>query len=440
MNKNYIISSALTLSLFFVTIINNAQAQNIGINATGATPNISAGLDIDFNNKGLLVPRVALTGANVAGPITSPATSLLVYNTMNAGAGANIVTPGYYYWNGSRWIRFSTGGAAWELTGNAGTVDGTNFIGTTDYVPFNIRVNNQKAGRIDAAGNAYFGYLAANVSTGSDNTAIGYHALLVNTAGSSNTSVGWRSLRSNTTGDWNTAIGWAALSNNTTGIWNTAGGHMALLDNTQGSYNSAFGLHSLSANTTGDRNSALGYAAFQGGATFSYSTAIGSTTSITASQQVRIGWNALSIGGPQLWTNTSDGRFKKDVKEEVPGLAFISKLRPITYHYDMDTYAKFLDLPDSLRIKECEINQEAMLQSGFIAQEVEQVAQSIGYDFIGVDKPKNDKDYYGLRYSAFVVPLVKAVQEQQTIIESQDKRIEALEEMILELKEAIKNK
>ena len=33
--------------------------------------------------------------------------------------------------------------------------------------------------------------------------------------------------------------------------------------------------------------------------------------------------------------------------------------------------------------------------SGFIAQEVEASAQSIGYDFSGVDKPKNENDFYG---------------------------------------------
>lgn len=442
MKKNHLISAVLTLSLAFFLQSNSTQAQNIGINATGLAPNTSAGLDIDFTNKGLLVPRVALTSlTSSATPIASPATSLLVYNTYTPLIipASNKHIPGYYYWNGTEWTRLFTTGDAWELKGNAGTIDGINFIGTTDNVPFNIRVNNQKAGRIDAAGNAYFGYLAAGVSTGSSNTAIGYHTLLVNSTGGSNTAVGWRSLRSNTTGGWNTAIGWASLSNNTTGEWNTAGGHMALLNNTLGSKNSAFGLHSLGGNTTGDHNSALGYAANQSGQ-YSYTTAIGAITSVTANQQVRIGWNALSIGGPQLWTNTSDGRFKKDVKEEVPGLAFISKLRPITYHYDMDTYAKFLELPDSLRIKECEINQEAMLQSGFIAQEVEALAQSIGYDFIGVDKPKNNKDYYGLRYSAFVVPLVKAVQEQQTIIETQNAKIEALEKIVLELQKAIENK
>ena len=52
-----------------------------------------------------------------------------------------------------------------------------------------------------------------------------------------------------------------------------------------------------------------------------------------------------------------------------------------------------------------------MRKSGFIAQDVEQAANAIGYDFSGVDAPKNENDFYGLRYAEFVVPLVKAVQE-----------------------------
>ena len=54
--------------------------------------------------------------------------------------------------------------------------------------------------------------------------------------------------------------------------------------------------------------------------------------------------------------------------------------------------------------------------SGFIAQEVENAAKATGYDFSGIDKPKNENDIYGLRYAEFVVPLVKAVQEQQQMI------------------------
>ena len=70
---------------------------------------------------------------------------------------------------------------------------------------------------------------------------------------------------------------------------------------------------------------------------------------------------------------------------------------------------------------------EKTLYSGFVAQEVEQAASDAGYDFSGVDKPKNPTGFYGLRYAEFVVPLVKAVQQQQQMIAAMDKRIEALE-------------
>jgi hypothetical protein len=73
------------------------------------------------------------------------------------------------------------------------------------------------------------------------------------------------------------------------------------------------------------------------------------------------------------------------------------------------------------------------LQTGFLAQEVEAVAKNIGYNFSGVDAPKNENDYYGLRYAEFTVPLVKAVQEQQTIIEAQNKKIEDLEKRLQKL-------
>src|SRR5574344_3123602 len=43
---------------------------------------------------------------------------------------------------------------AWSLNGNAGTLNGTNFIGTTDNVPLNFKVNNEYSGKI-AAVNTY---------------------------------------------------------------------------------------------------------------------------------------------------------------------------------------------------------------------------------------------------------------------------------------------
>jgi hypothetical protein len=118
------------------------QAQSVGIGT--ATPDPSARLHIEDNARGLLIPNVALTATNVAAPVTGPATSLLVYNTATAGAGATAVTPGFYYWDGSQWVRLADGGKAWLLTGNAGTNPAVNFLGTTDNNSLRIRVNNQQ--------------------------------------------------------------------------------------------------------------------------------------------------------------------------------------------------------------------------------------------------------------------------------------------------------
>jgi len=89
--------------LFTVIIIAHySNAQNVGIGTT--TPNASAALEIKAANKGFLPPRVALTGRYDSTTIPAPATSLLVYNTATAGAGVSLVTPGYYFYNGSNWI------------------------------------------------------------------------------------------------------------------------------------------------------------------------------------------------------------------------------------------------------------------------------------------------------------------------------------------------
>ena len=69
-------------------------------------------------------------------------------------------------------------------------------------------------------------------------------------------------------------------------------------------------------------------------------------------------------------------------------------------------------------------------QTGFIAQEVEAAANKLNYDFSGVYKPQNDKDPYGLSYSDFVVPLVKAVQELSSQNEALQERVSKLEAMI----------
>lgn len=148
--------------LLYVLSAKTAFPQNVGISSSsGFTPDASAALDVSYSSKGLLIPRVALTAANAAGPIASPATSLLVYNTATTGTSPNNVTPGYYYWNGAAWVMLSTtaqtASSAWATTGNTGTTAGTNFIGTTDAKDFVIKTNNTESARITSAGNLGIG-------------------------------------------------------------------------------------------------------------------------------------------------------------------------------------------------------------------------------------------------------------------------------------------
>jgi len=78
-----------------------------------------------------------------------------------------------------------------------------------------------------------------------------------------------------------------------------------------------------------------------------------------------------------------------------------------------------------------------MRRTGFIAQEVEKAATESGFTFSGIIKPKNTKDHYGLSYESFIMPLVKAVQEQQKQIENLKNENEELKKMKAEL-EALK--
>jgi len=172
-------NNKLFLALFLVADF-CSHAQNAAINNTGAQPNASAMLDITSNNKGLLIPRIALVGTNDNTTIASPSTSLLIYNTATAGTGNTAVTPGFYYWTASVWLHLITDGAAgssgWLLGGNSNTSPTTSFIGTTDAQPLVFKINNVKAGIIDSIPfNTGIGFRTFDASpTGTFNTAFGY--------------------------------------------------------------------------------------------------------------------------------------------------------------------------------------------------------------------------------------------------------------------------
>lgn len=495
----------------------------VGIGTT--TPN--GVLDVVSSNQGLLIPRVELTSTNVSAPVINPtsgvlANSTLIYNSATNGIFPNNVFPGFYYWDGLKWVRLNTE-SSWLVNGNENTNSSINFLGTLDNTDLVFKRNNVFSGKISSSNTAFGVNAFSNTSSaglrsvaigvnalktntsGNDNVALGHGALESNTTGIQNTAIGTSSLSLNTSGGYNVAIGYESLTRNTTGILNVAIGGSSLYNNSSGRFNVAIGKsamernisgisntsvgyntlynnqtgsdnvsigksslernvngsynigigssslfnnqassysiaigsdsqtnnlsgsrnvslghQSLYTNSGGSNNIAIGYRAFYLG-DYINSIALGSNTIITADNQVRIGNNTTaSIGGFTSWTNVSDERFKSNVNyKSVPGLDFILKLKPVTYHLDNDKINAFIGYKISNK-------SYTRLQTGFIAQEVAESASNIGFDFSGVDKPKNKDDYYGLRYAEFVVPLTKAIQEQQIIIQEQQKELELL--------------
>jgi hypothetical protein len=265
-------------------------------------------------------------------------------------------------------------------------------------------------------------------SAGTDNTAIGNQSLYLNKA-SRNTAVGTFALQSNETGTLNTALGVSTLVLSKTDQ-NTAIGAGSSENNSSGSGNTSLGAFSLQNNSSGSFNTAIGRSAgCINGFNPSNFTAIGAGAGYVGSNSntIEIGNTSISwIGGQVNWLTYSDARIKKNVVEDVPGIEFIMKLRPVTYNLDIHRQNEMVYGPLDSLDWEGKYDLETRKMTGFIAQEVEVAAQQCQYDFSGVRPPLDNSKLYSVSYAEFVVPLVKAMQEQQLLIEALQVEIDRL--------------
>jgi trimeric autotransporter adhesin len=305
---------------------------------------------------------------------------------------------------------------------------------------------------VDGYDNTAYGHqsLYSNTS-GAVNCAIGKWALFSNTTGHSNIATGECTLYYNTNGSYNSAYGSYALYRNTYGYYNTACGSRTLLYNTSGEQNTACGSEALFSNTTGLRNTACGAYSLYNGTTGSDNTALGryagmgafgventkctfigtdsylttSRTNVTilgygitnaqctGDNQVLLGNTAITEIRAQVTgiTAYSDKRFKSNVSENVVGLDFILKLKPVTYNENPEMLHRIWGTPDSLLLKIDHRDIQSKKFIGFLAQDVEKAASESGFDFPGIDVPRNKKEVYSLRYIDFIMPMVKSIQE-----------------------------
>lgn len=431
MKKNYILSSTIMLYLAFLSVTTTTQAQNIGINATGAAPDAGAMLDISSTNKGLLVPRVNITNLATIAPITGSATvSMLVYNT-NTTTGV-----GYHYWNGASWVRLSTGDA-WELTGNAGTNAATNFLGTTDNIDFSIRRSNLERFRLNATSvvfneNSYnydFRIESNNqaniffIDAGSDEIGIRTNAptsMLHMTNGGINVGANAMAAYDNLGADG------VAISGYNQG---TGNGYNGIEGITAGTYSGVMGL-GITQGAGGD--GVLG-------STNDWQS-IGVVGTRFNSGGANTGFGGLfvnDLGYTGWFGNVSDKRLKKDITKINNALSILTQLNPVKYYFDIEKYPNM------------GLNTE--LEYGFIAQEVNDILPEIireklfptnGASETKLNTPKENQEelFFAMDYTRLIPIAIQAIKEQQTIIEAQNTKIEALEKIVLELQKAIETK
>src|SRR5450432_4872863 len=324
-------------------------------------------------------------------------------------------------------------------------------------------LENNTVGYTNTADGAFA--LVFNTS-GTQNTATGEEASEENGTGSANTSNGYLAMFANNTGGLNTAVGVNALTNSN-GNDNSAVGVNSLVNNITGNENTALGSGALYNNTAGNGNTAIGYLSGPTSGGLSNASSIGYYAKATASNQIMLGNSSItSVMAAGSYTIYSDGRFKKNIQANVPGLEFINQLRPVTYNYNIHGLNDHLgakemqqkiDVLAKQTTKDYQPNhsladqmaesaiseKEKKLYSGFVAQEVEKVAVSLNYEFSGLYKPQNDMDVYGLSYSDFVVPLVKAVQELSDSLQKEREKsaskIDSLEARLQRIEELLKS-
>ena len=218
----------------------------------------------------------------------------------------------------------------------------------------------------------------------------------------------------------NAAFGVEALGNCSSGSRNFAYGYASLFSLSSGGNNIAMGDATGYNVTSGSNNLLFGQNAGRTG--YQSPQSIAGVTS--GSNQIHMGNESHSTARIQIsWTVNSDSRDKTDITPIDVGLDFVKDLNPVTFRWD-----KRSDYEDRVPTGQNKLEE---LTLGFLAQEVEEVEKSYGYNVANktnlvVDRDV-DQDHFGITYEKMIPILTKAIQEQQVIIDELKSRIENLE-------------
>ncbi|NDV47939.1 tail fiber domain-containing protein, partial [Paludibacter sp. 221] len=317
--------------------------------------------------------------------------------------------------------------AVWLVGGNSTASVDVSIIGSQNN-SLRFLADGRDAGIITYNTVALGPNSGTNFSMG---VAIGGAALRQATGYSYSVAIGSSALTHCTTGTNNVAVGYGAMGGNPitplviTGTKNVSIGSQAGRDITTGNKNICIGAGAAASLTTGSSNIVIGeyddiYApttdkdyqlivgkwirgAKSSTAHNSYQIAINNTSLVRADYAfyVNTGANAY-IGGSAGWTQNSDRRLKENIRSIGYGLPQVMKLNPVSFT----------------------MKESGNKHIGFIAQEVRDIIPEI---VNGTEGDIEKGEVLGVSYAEFAPVLVKAIQEQQKIIEELTRRIEMLE-------------
>lgn len=303
-------SKLFTLALLSVGFSLSAQ---VGINTGQPQASLDVmGFPSDANKlDGVIAPR--LTGVQLkAKNYTAAQTGAIVYvtvaETAPTGQTVDVITPGYYYFDGTKWGNLSTN---WRTVGNNGTIAASaglgtdistgNYLGTIDGQNLVLATQKNVKGILDVNGTLQGGN--SNNTTGSY-AAFSWGSNNIINSTSSNIALG----RNNTAtaavanfpavaiGANNSATNGAKIIGNS----NTASGANHLVF---GNSNTITGIAGL---TLGNSHTNKGGIAIGSGNTVDLnSIAVGSASSATGGQAMAIGFSGTAGSGQSVYANKS---------------------------------------------------------------------------------------------------------------------------------------
>jgi hypothetical protein len=331
----------------------------------------------------------------------------------------------------------------------------SNTIGLYNvFLGFEAGYSNIGSTAYDGNFNSAVGYKAGyGNTTGQSNAFFGDRAGMDNSTGNYNTFVGKFAGIHHVSGNYNTFIGAQAGDNCTSGIGNVFIGNSAGGNNTSGDYNTFIGVQAGQGNT-GNNNVCIGYRAGSSSGSLSNRLYIDVTSTapliygefdnrkVVFNGKVGVNGrnpvtNALEVLGEASkttagsWLANSDYRIKTDIRDIENAVELVMRLHPVRFRYSSEWIAKNASIKDKDYYN-------------FVAQEYRQVfpesVQGSGDYLDGDPEELLQMDSYNAQIVAIkaLQEVVRQNEEQQKQIELQQKKIDELNELVLNLSGQLK--